>query len=1064
MRRWRKKEKDAMDTWLTLLTALGPGLAKALYDVGKEVVFKPLTRPAAEQVSKIAHRRYDALVDDAKVRTAVEEAVKATGLARWKDWADYPLRAALDRMAGEDQEKLRKRIVAVALAMTEESEEQVPETLLQALNVQKDRRADLARFLWAFRQALARVDEDYLELIKLATADESLNLLREIATGERVIRVRPVRPDQREIEARYLRSLVESECRFLPLGGRDPRVSAPTGLPMHLEKVYIALNTTERPPEAGKEMPPFREAMESARMGDVSALRVFLDRRHLLLLGEPGSGKTTFADHLALCLAGERWKPGEGWADRLTAQDATWEGPPPLPIRLRLRDFATDTECLPPEKDKQGRAEHLLAYTAKALAAGHYGENLPQHALDCLDQGNALLILDGLDEVGDPVRREQVAQAIVDLAQRRCRRARTLVTCRVRQYPLDSGGCPLVDWALPGFYVVTLANFDRDQIEAFIAAWFSELHAQKRFSGEVRDQKVTSLIEAVDLRPNLQEIAQRPILLTQMALVHDIEGELPGTRVQLYAQCADLLLWKWEQLRAQRAGRRLTAEDFIRERMALPGLQKGDFERALDHAVYDAHAEQGAVQEGPTNIPEETLRQRLSECLARTGLADHEALSKAQLFITEYLGLRNGLIVPAGEQSFQTPHRTFQEFLAARWLQSQRGFDRKAPRLVRENYDLWREVFLLAVGQARLGDAVDAIDVLCPSEWPQEAAGWSYLILTGQGLSEIGLPRVRSDERGPEVEKRIFRLLQETMQDLAPTTGRPHETGVPVRTRYDAGEVLDELGWLPDDLHAWVPCPGCAEVGGDLMAMRYPVTNAQYERFMLAGGYENPAWWSEEGWQWRVESHPDYRGEGPVTEPEFWHRARLGQERRGFPVVGVSWYEAGAFCRWLTDLLRRARADATDVDEENRVLVADLLAVGATDVRLPTEGEWETMAGGTEAENRYPWDPPAGPVTKSKEAILVRANTSEPDLGGPSPVGMYPLGASQPFGLMDLAGNVWEWTWSRWEASSDRRVVRGGSWSRYREYARCAVRRWSGADYSDPDLGFRCVSPGCSGS
>jgi len=217
------------------------------------------------------------------------------------------------------------------------------------------------------------------------------------------------------------------------------------------------------------------EAEEVAWAEPFSALRVFLDHRCLVLLGEPGGGKTTFASHLALCLAGERWKPGEGWASHLTTHDAAWEGPVPLPIWVRLRQFAADATCLPSGSDERGRAEHLLAYIEKILRQGRYGERLPDHALACLDRGDALLVLDGLDEVGDPDRRVQVAQAINDLAGRRCPNARLLVTCRVRQYPLDAAGRPTADWALPAFHPTVLADFDGAQIGAFIAAWFGEL-------------------------------------------------------------------------------------------------------------------------------------------------------------------------------------------------------------------------------------------------------------------------------------------------------------------------------------------------------------------------------------------------------------------------------------------------------------------------------------------------------------------------------------------------------------------------------------------------------------
>jgi formylglycine-generating enzyme required for sulfatase activity len=337
------------------------------------------------------------------------------------------------------------------------------------------------------------------------------------------------------------------------------------------------------------------------------------------------------------------------------------------------------------------------------------------------------------------------------------------------------------------------------------------------------------------------------------------------------------------------------------------------------------------------------------------------------------------------------------------------------------------------------------------------------VVLAGRALADIGARSVANATR-----LWVLRALVETMQDRDPETGQPRvPPRLPVRTRFEAGEVLDELGWLPDDLNAWVRCPGAAEGGDRLMAMKYPVTNAQYGRFVLAGGYENADWWSEAGWRWRVAEKPSYRGEGPVREPAYWRDPRFGGERRGYPVVGVSWYEAEAFCRWLTDLLRRARAGDPALSEEDRALVAGLAAVGAREVRLPSGAEWAAMAGGASDDNRYPWDPPEGPKmprldsaqAEDEAAILARANTYEARLEGTTPVGMYPLGASAPFGLRDLGGNVWEWTSSVWEPGSQRRVLRGGSWSNNQHNARCAARFSHNPNYSNWSGGFRCVSP-----
>jgi formylglycine-generating enzyme required for sulfatase activity/energy-coupling factor transporter ATP-binding protein EcfA2 len=1054
-----------MMAWATVLAALGPALGKALYEVGNKVLVEPLMGPAAEQVEAWVRCGYDAKVDDAKIREAVETAGEASEFDEWEN-LPYQLQRAFHRLEERERDALRQSTVAAALAMRSEEPAQVPDALLKALSVDEGYRGDLARFLWAFRQALADADEGYGGLVTLTHQDAVRQRLRVIASGvERLastvenvgdgkpaLRVKPKEREHREIEASYL-STVVAQCSTLPLGGRDFRDSTPLGLSMPLERVYIALHTTEQPPEARDRERDVEDMAQAREMKRVSALRAFIENEHLVLLGKPGSGKTTFADHMALCLAGERSNPGVGWTEHLTAPDAAWEGPALLPVRIRLRHFAADRKCLPGDTSESGQAEHLLAYVTKRLEEGQYDADLPAHVLDRLERGDVLLILDGLDEVGSPARREQVAQAIRDLAQHRYPEARLLVTCRVRQYPLGDDGCPTAAWALPGFHATTLADFGPEQIDAFVKAWFTVLCELKRFSEEVRDQKVKSLKDAIGVRPDLQEIAPRPILLTQMALVHDIEGELPATRVQLYNICADLLLWKWEQWRAKQAGQQLMAEDWIRGQMDMPGLRKDDLQRALDHAVYEAHEGQGSADEGPTDIPEEMLRRRVCECLKRTDrrMPNHEAIGKAQFFIDEYLRRRNGLIVPAGEHTFQTPHRTFQEFLAARWLQLDRRFDRAAPDLVRENYDLWREVFLLAVGQARLGDAVDAVDLLCPAEWPDEVEGWRELILAGQGLDEVGLPKVRSDERGPVVERRVVDFLKRTMQDTDPD-GEPNAPPrVPVPTRYAAGETLDRLRWLPRDLEAFVWIDG--QEGGFYIA-KYPVTNHQFARFIDAGGYEERGrrWWSDEGWAWRT---GEPRWDGQRTDaPDFWDDPRFGKARRGYPVVGICWYEANAYCAWLTEQLQDSRS--IDVSRGDNLEPLNL-EPGTFAMRLPTEAEWIAAAGGDESD-RYPW----GPAWDES-----RANTRADDIGGTSPVGMYPAGRSREaqsgemIGVWDMAGNVWEWMASK----ESRKPLRGGSWCDLRNLARVAARSGYGPDLSVYYVGLRVVvSPAGAGS
>lgn len=216
---------------------------------------------------------------------------------------------------------------------------------------------------------------------------------------------------------------------------------------------------------------------------------------------------------------------------------------------------------------------------------------------------------------------------------------------------------------------------------------------------------------------------------------------------------------------------------------------------------------------------------------------------------------------------------------------------------------------------------------------------------------------------------------------------------------------------------------------------KYPVTNSEYGEFVAAGGYETEAYWTAMGWKWQ-------RGRlGEKPEPYFWREPRLNGAR--YPVVGVSWYEAVAFCNWLS-----ARDGAL--------------------VRLPTEREWEYAARGADRARNFPW----GDTFERG-----RANTAEAGFGGTTPVTHFPAGIS-PFGAWDMAGNVFEWTLSKWgnnwkelqfgypyrpengcedTAGSGARVMRGGSWfNPYRE-ALCAYRSRYLAGSRASSIGFRAL-------
>lgn len=180
------------------------------------------------------------------------------------------------------------------------------------------------------------------------------------------------------------------------------------------------------------------------------------------------------------------------------------------------------------------------------------------------------------------------------------------------------------------------------------------------------------------------------------------------------------------------------------------------------------------------------------------------------------------------------------------------------------------------------------------------------------------------------------------------------------------------------------------------------------------------------------------------------HAYYATDEFADFPVVNVTWPQAAAYCAWAGR-------------------------------RLPTEAEWEKAARGTDAR-RFPWewigvaDPRKLNFCDQRCPFAWHVREVDDGYGETSPVGSYPDGAS-PYQVLDMAGNVWEWTADWYAARAYRdgplrnptgpedgtwRVVRGGSWSdgihvRALVYARSANRYYQAPDTTRSDLGFRCA-------
>lgn len=354
-----------------------------------------------------------------------------------------------------------------------------------------------------------------------------------LAEGRREVPPIPVTPavDPVRLEASYLRR-VQVSCNALPLAIIDPRaVERTRQQTMDLWAVYVALDTQTPVVVEGEEkedelrvLDRFAELKLGRETRLLTALEAAARERQMVLLGDPGSGKSIFANYLALYLAGARLErlgktsalPGDGWLAHL---EPAWTHGPLLPLQVTLRHFARSNWC-------DGTAAGLWNFVAQTLAAQGLADFAPYLRQQLLD-GGVMVLLDGLDEVADPEERKAVRDAVADFATTYGHPAnRYLVTCRGYAY---QDPC----WQLERFAAHTLAPFNQEQIDEFISCWYKEV-CRLGWKNEIEAEDLTRRLQVVTRRPDLAPLSRNPLQLTMMASLHFSWGRLPEDRVKLY--------------------------------------------------------------------------------------------------------------------------------------------------------------------------------------------------------------------------------------------------------------------------------------------------------------------------------------------------------------------------------------------------------------------------------------------------------------------------------------------------------------------------------------------------
>lgn len=784
-------------------------------------------------------------------------------------------------------------------------------------------------------------------------------------------------PPPRKCDPAPYLHLLREETAYIDIRGLQVESGKAHRFP--IDDLYIPLKTRlAGEPEA------FRNGRRDKKQAQLHAqerkpieLHSALKQDRLVILGDPGAGKTTFLRRIAYALCNSKLG-----LDAATTAETLGLDKESFPVLIRMSELAEHIEGCSKRVQAELHKKTSPAWLADFLAktSKEQGTGLDRDYFEqVIEDGPATVLLDGLDEVTTREQRECIAELVSEAA--RCfKSCRFVVTNRP---PAFEGKA-----VLPNFAQVWIDPLEDTAIDGFLRKWCetlfvgSERQVQKHFE---------ELLTAIRSRVEIRRMARNPVMLTALAVVHWHEKRLPEQRADLYES-----IITWLSRSRERRDGRLPATTCVNR------LQ----ELAL------------AMQDHPEGRQVQVSRRWAAEQIAGewSDGSERQRIQIAETFLGEE-ELDSGIVVGRGDD-IRFWHLTFQEFLAARAIAARPDQEHKAILLEPPGApDLyladWREVVLLLAGVLHkqgprkvdgfVSTVLDQVDRL--SALADQARCVGLLGAIVRDLSAVGYR---------PADPRYQALLDQVMAIFNPQRTRAIKIKDIIAAAETVGQAGDPRFIDPTLEKNWVSIPaGEFRMGAQkddpskpnydseayederpvhrvgLKAYRigrYPVTVAEYLRFIEAGGYEDKTFWINGGFgQWQA--------------PNKWEEQL---EHGNRPVVGVSWFEAAAYATYAGS-------------------------------RLPTEAEWERAARGTEG-HRYPWG--------DEEPNTSRMNYGESNVGCPTPVGVYARGAT-PDGILDMAGNVWEWC-SDWygedyyskaagdsphgPSTGEHRVVRGGCW------------------------------------
>ncbi|MFZ1027612.1 MAG: HEAT repeat domain-containing protein [Limnoraphis robusta] len=461
----------------------------------------------------------------------------------------------------------------------------------------------------------------------------------------------------------------------------------------------------------------------SGRRFLASELLTNVSSRKAVLLGAPGSGKTTLMSYFAVMLAQNR--------PELLGLDVNVDW---LPILIRMRDFVREPNLSILDFVKQFSEKRM---SVKPLQTGFFEY--------WLEDGRTLILLDGLDEIADESKRSDIVRRIENFLGQYDKNI-AIITSRPAGYRRDF-------FRTEEFPHHELQRFDDEKIEQFINNWYDS-----RFLDQTEaERRKDSLRKALDDNDRIKLLARNPLLLTIIALIHRYQAVLPKERYKLYQRAVETLLTSWD------------ANKELSNHTILKYLELDDLPRLMERLAYWIHTQGNTGDnEGGTMIDREELIEQLSrEIKTLKQIELFKANEEAKRFIG-FIRERTGLLNEQGQDCYAFVHKTFQEYLCAQEINYQADNEDDFEIVLNAIKDYlhdahWREVLLLLIAQQKPKKAAKAIRAILNQGSDYEQWLHRDLLFAGNCLAEH--PKGLKVADGGLVEDILGRLVALEIKD-----------------------------------------------------------------------------------------------------------------------------------------------------------------------------------------------------------------------------------------------------------------------------------------------------------